>query len=243
MRVSLRDSPARVEISLSGVGGPLNAPCKIRCQRRSVYSVMYWPSAGCSMSLMPCFDRDHAFEEGIVIGRLLAGYGEIELQMCMCLIVVEGILDVPIRTIFGKRGAEERIKIGKRELEPDFGKASLLADLTEATADLDWCRQIRNQYSHCQWYWTAQEGLCFVNLEELAKQPTQILSVMGQRHPVDVPLLQRQEDFFWYVKQRFMHLETAYRAWDQAQARGGAAGPPSFVYPKPPKIPRPPAHN
>jgi hypothetical protein len=148
------------------------------------------------MSLMPCFDRDHAFEEGIVIGRLLAGYGEIELQMCMCLIVVEGILDVPIRTIFGKRGAEERIKIGKRELEPDFGKASLLADLTEATADLDWCRQIRNQYSHCQWYWTAQEGLCFVNLEELAKQPTQILSVMGHRHPVDVPLLQRQEDFF-----------------------------------------------
>jgi hypothetical protein len=196
------------------------------------------------MSLMPCFDRGQAFDEGIVVGRLLAGYGEIELQMCMCLIVVEGILDVPIRTIFGKRGAEERIKIGKQELEPDFGKANLLVELTESIGDLDWCRQIRNQYSHCQWYWTAKEGLCFVNLEELAKQPKQILSVMENRHPVDVPLLQSQEDYFWYVKQCFMHLETAYRDWERTHARGGsAAGPPRFVYPKPPKIPRPPAHN
>jgi hypothetical protein len=72
------------------------------------------------MGLMPCFERGQAFDEGIVIGQLLAGYGEIELQMCMCLIVVEGILDVPIRSIFGKRGAEERIKIGKRKLVHRF---------------------------------------------------------------------------------------------------------------------------
>jgi hypothetical protein len=37
------------------------------------------------MSLMPCFDHDQAYAEGIVVGRLLAGYGEIELQMRMCL--------------------------------------------------------------------------------------------------------------------------------------------------------------
>ena len=114
------------------------------------------------MSLMPCFDKGKGFDESIIIARLLAGYGEIELQMCMCLIVVEGQIDTPIREIFEKRGAEFRIKTGANALETEYAHAGLLTELTEALADLDWCRQIRNQYSHCQWFWTATEGLCFV---------------------------------------------------------------------------------
>jgi hypothetical protein len=195
------------------------------------------------MSLMPCFDPRQAHAEGIVVGRLLAGYGELELEMCACLIAVERIFDVPIREIFGKRGAEKRIEIAEEALQAAFGDAGLLADLTQAIDDLDWCRQIRNQYSHCHWYWTAQEGLCFVNLEELAKQPTAITSVTAAKHPVDLPLLNAQESYFFYVKQCFMHLESAYRAWDQARSRGGATGPLSFVHPTPPKIPRPREHN
>jgi hypothetical protein len=196
------------------------------------------------MSLMPCFRPTQGSAEGVIIGRLLAGYGEIELQMCACLIAVEGgLLDIPIRKIFGRRGAEARIKIGKGELEPDFTNAHLLADLTEALDDLDWCRQIRNQYSHCQWYWTAQEGLCFVDLEDLAKQQNAILSVVENRHSIDVPLLESQENYFWYVKQCLMHLADAYRAWDGTRARGGRARPTSYVYPKPSKIPRPSRHN
>jgi hypothetical protein len=195
------------------------------------------------MSLMPCFEPPQGFAEGVIIGRLLAGYGEIELQMCACLIAVEGILEIPIRKIFVKRGAEGRIKIGKAALEPDFANANLLAELTEALADLDWCRQIRNQYSHCQWYWTTQERLCFVNLEDLAKQPNAISSVMANRHPIDVLLLESQENYFWYVKQYSIHLETAYRTWDAGRARGGRTGPTRLVYPKPAKIPRPSKHN
>jgi hypothetical protein len=49
------------------------------------------------MSLMPCFDKGQGLDESTVLARLLAGYGEIELQMCMCLIVVEGDIDTPIR--------------------------------------------------------------------------------------------------------------------------------------------------
>jgi hypothetical protein len=195
------------------------------------------------MSLMPCFVPGQAYDEGIIIGRLLAGYGEIELQMCACLIAIEGIYDIPIREIFTERGAEKRIRNGRKALWQDFAKANLTVDLTEALADMDWCRQIRNQYSHCHWYWTSQEGLCFINLEELAKQPTQILSLTANRHPIDVPLLQRQEEYFWYVKQCFMHLTDAYKAWDQAQTRSWGRRPSISVYPKPPKIQRPPAHN
>ena len=78
--------------------------------------------------------------EGIVIGRLLAGYGEIEMAMCACLVAVEGMLDIPIRRLFDTRGAENRIKAAKKALQIDFANAGLLADLTQALADMDWCR-------------------------------------------------------------------------------------------------------
>ena len=61
--------------------------------------------------------------------------------MCMCLIVVEGIIDIPIRKIFSKRGAERRIETAEKALQADFANVGLSADLTEAMADLDWCRQ------------------------------------------------------------------------------------------------------
>jgi hypothetical protein len=35
-------------------------------------------------TIMPCFDRFP--KEGDLIGRLLAGYGELELEMCACVI-------------------------------------------------------------------------------------------------------------------------------------------------------------
>jgi hypothetical protein len=195
------------------------------------------------MSLMPCFKPGEAYEEGIIIGRLLAGYGEIEMTMCGCLVAVERIFDLPIRTIFGERGAKERIKTARRELQSDYANAGLSAELIEVLSDMEWCRQIRNQYSHCQWYWTAQDGLCFVNLEEVAHQPTMIIDPTANRHPVDVSLLEAQENFFWYVKEFFTHLASAYRTWDQTRVRGGAAGPPTLVYARPPKVTRPPAHN
>jgi hypothetical protein len=192
---------------------------------------------------MPCFGPDQAQAEGIIIGRLLAGYGEIETQVCMCLIMVEGFIDLPIRTIFGERGAEKRIKTARKALESDYAKAGLLVPLLQALADMDHCRDIRNQYSHCQWFWTEQEGLCFQNLEYLATQATPITSVTAGKLTLDLPLLSAQEQFFWYVKQCFMHLETAYRGWNEQQARGGAAGLASYVYPAPPTVARPPLHN
>jgi hypothetical protein len=195
------------------------------------------------MSLMPYFKPGQAFDEGVILGRLLTGYGELEVVMCSCLIAVEGLVDRPIKTLFRTRGAGPRIKIAEGALKSDFTNAALVADLTQALADLDWCREIRNQYSHCQWYWTAHDGLCFVNLEELAQEPDTITDLKENKHPINVALLTAQEDFFWYVKQCFNHLDSAYRAWDQDRSRGGASGSAPFIYPKPAAQPRPTRHN
>jgi hypothetical protein len=188
---------------------------------------------------MPCFGPEQACHEGVLIGHLLTGYGEIEVQACMCVIVAESNLDSPIRKIFEKRGAETRIENLRDALQTDFARAGLLPDLKEALDDMDWCRQIRNQYSHCQWYWTSEEGLCFVNLEDLAKQPTYILGLTDTKHRIDVTLLAAQENFFFYVKEFFQHLASAYSVWDLGRSRG-KAGPP---HPKPTKLARPPLHK
>jgi len=170
------------------------------------------------MTLMPCFGPYQAPAEGILIGRLLAGYGELEVSMCACLIAIEGQFDAPIRQLFNERSAEKRIKESKKALIPEYTKAGLHIELAEALQDMEWCRTLRNQYAHCQWYWTSHEGLCFVNLEELAKQPAQILALMTNKHSIDVKLLLVQEEYFNYVKESFAHLESAYRAWDRARS-------------------------
>jgi hypothetical protein len=119
-------------------------------------------------------------------------------------------------------------------------RAGLIGDLVQTFDDLDWCRQIRNQYAHCQWYWTQQDGLCFVNLEELAQQPTTILNdLTAGRHSIDLALLNAQEAFFWYVKECLMHLGDTYRDWDRQQ--GSVAGPVIYVHPKPQVVARPPS--
>jgi hypothetical protein len=192
------------------------------------------------MSLMPCFQPNQAFTEGVVLGRILAGYGELELTMCDCLIAIENVFDLPIRDIFGERGAEKRIKIAKKRLLAEYAKASLQTELAETLDDMEWCRLIRNQYAHCSWYWTQQEGLCFVNLEELAKQASTIINLMGNRHPIDEPLLNAQESFLNCVKEGFTHLASAYRAWNQTRAAPRSS---IYIFPKPLKIARPLLHN
>lgn len=195
------------------------------------------------MSLMPCFDAaDQARTEGTIVGRLLVGYGELEVQLLACHFAVENIYDLPIRDLFSDRGEKRRLKTSKAALRSDYTRAGLIGDLLQTFDDLDWCRQIRNQYAHCQWYWTRQDGLCFVNLEELAQQPTTILNDLTVgRHSIDLPLLNAQEAFFWYVKECLMHLGDAYRDWDRRQ--GAVAGPAIYVHPKPQLVARPPLHN
>ena len=196
---------------------------------------------GFAMSLMPCFQREQASAEGMIIASLLAGYGELELEMCACLIKVEGQIDFAIKKIFAKCSAEERIKRARKLLTPDFTKAGLETVLAGALTDIDYCRKIRNQYAHCQWYWTSHEGLCFVNLEDLAQQAAPITAVTDDKCSIDVPLLQAQEAFFNYVKECFKHLQDSYVAWDRN--RTGQRRPPFSIFPKPTTITRPPLHN
>jgi hypothetical protein len=192
------------------------------------------------MPLMPCFSPDQAANEGIIIGRILAGYGELETTVLACLVAVEGQVDYPIRHLFKRTAAENRLKLARNALLPDYIKAGLEGEMTEALNNIDWCRKLRNQYAHCQWGWTTTDGLFFVNLEDLADQLDPIRKVMAHSLPVDVQLLEEQEAYCNYVRESFMHLETAYLARHRA---GPGVRQPTHFFAKPLGKTRPPMHN
>ena len=171
------------------------------------------------MPLMPCFESSQAEEEGKIIGKILAGYGELEVTVLSCLVAVEGQLDLPIRQLFGRMSAERRINLARKRLLPDFTKAGLGAEMKEALRELDWCRELRNQYAHCQWGWTSADGLFFANLERLADQQNPISNVMDQRCYIDVPLLQEQEAYCNYVREFFTYL--GYGISSMGSSEGG----------------------
>jgi hypothetical protein len=114
---------------------------------------------GMTETIMPCFDRFP--EEGNMIGRLLAGYGELELELCRCVAVINGDLDAAIRAILRERGEQKRIGKADSLAKLAYVDAGLGSYYCAAISDMHWCRLIRNQYAHCNWYDTPAEGVCF----------------------------------------------------------------------------------
>jgi hypothetical protein len=160
-------------------------------------------------TIIPAF-RD-ATEEGNLVGRLLAGYSELEVEMLGCAIEVTHDTDASVRALYGTRGEFNRIKTMRKLTEAAFVKAGFGRTYAATMDDMDWCRTIRNEYAHCQWYYTPQEGLCFVHLEDLARGSAKIDSLMNAKLPVDAKLLSQQEAFFKYVQKCFWYLGEQYR--------------------------------
>jgi hypothetical protein len=186
--------------------------------------------------IVPCFAEDQAEGEGKIIGRLLAGYGELELEMCGCLAAtINEDLDGAIKALFRVRGEERRISAADTRMKQQFIVAGLAAPYQAALCDMDWCRQIRNQYAHCHWYYTSPEGLCFINLENSAKKSDPIIRVTDGRLPLDVKLLTEQETYFKYVQKCFWYLKDTYRTW--------VGRPSTLDWPLPPKLNRPQRHK
>jgi hypothetical protein len=186
-------------------------------------------------TIMPCFDRFP--KEGNLIGRLLAGYGELELEMCACLAATTDDLSAAIKRLFGIRGEYKRIKTADAMMKASYASAGLASKYNHVIGNMDWCRTVRNQYAHCNWYDTTAEGLCFVDLEHTAKLKRKIKSVAAHRYPIDAVLLKRQETYFTYVRECYWHLAAAYRI---ARGKGFKGGP---LHPWPPRLARPPRHN
>jgi hypothetical protein len=192
-------------------------------------------------TILHCFDPGSAEAEGKIVGSLLAGYGELELEMALCLIAATGNYDASLKALYSVRGEEKRIKKADRMMKVQYVNAKLAIDYKQTISDMQWCRKIRNQYAHCQWYYTPVDGLCFVDLEASSLLSIPIANIENHKVRADIQLLQHQMDFFVYVRKRFWYLAEACQRYIATQKPG--ARPSSSIHAIPLTVVRPPLHN
>lgn len=184
-------------------------------------------------TILPSFVRFEA--EGQIIGRLLAGYGELELQLCNCVSMVISDLDAVFKAMFRIRGETPRIKIADALGRKPYAAHQLESEFSDAIRAMRYCLKIRNQYAHCQWYDDNTGKLAFVNLEEIAGQDTVISNLLGlTTHHVDSALLTRQELYFIYVSACLDYLNY--------EGRRKAGKLPSHIFEAPQRMIRPPLY-
>ena len=94
--------------------------------------------------MMPAFCQ--APEQGAIIGRLLAGYGELEFEMGPCLgVTTRGDPEAGVRELFSERGEKDRIRKARKGMVPEYERIGLRKECETALGDMDWCRDVRDR--------------------------------------------------------------------------------------------------
>lgn len=172
-------------------------------------------------------------KEAVIIGRLLAGYSEIEYAVGLCLAAVLDDPDTMVRVLFRTRGEEQRLEIADALMRHKFDSAKLTSTYCEAMADAHWCRRIRNQFAHCLYDGHSDDFLRIVSLEDSAK--ARAGGTTATRIAVTPDLLKYHEEYFGYVQWCLFFLEKEY-----LKVVGKIS---SHAHSLPKKIARPPLNN
>jgi hypothetical protein len=200
------------------------------------------------MPLMPAFRRRK--KSAAVVGRLLAGYGELELLLAYCVGTADAARTKPkpgqqigehrihyenqaIKDLFRNRGGYERLKMAKKRMNKAFAEAGLKNDYIETMGAMQKCLEVRNLFAHCHWAQSKKRGLYFINLEDaaIASGPLKLDSIRY----ADPKILARLEDYFWYTFECLDFLAKAL-----AVKKNLMRGP---VPPQPPRKPTLPKHH
>jgi hypothetical protein len=200
------------------------------------------------MPLMPAFRRRKT--SAAIVGRLLAGYGELEFLLAFCVGAADASRTAPepgqqigvhrayhehqaIKDMFRERGETNRFNRAKKRMNKEFARASMKADYTETMSAMHQCLKIRNLFAHCHWTQSKKRGLFFINLEDVAVA-TGPLKLNAFRH-ADPKTLARLEDYFWYTFECLDYLAKALAVKTKVML-----GP---APPRPPRKPPLPKHD
>jgi hypothetical protein len=144
-----------------------------------------------------------------VIGRILLDYSELELDLMNCIQVArEYDLDGCLKAMFRIRGETNRVSIADGLGRQVYAKLDLEAEFGLMINTLKKCLGIRNKYAHA--YWHDPDGgqdLCYVALEELAKEDAEVKDLAGLSFfYIGEGLLLRQEAYFEYARDLMTYL-------------------------------------
>jgi hypothetical protein len=177
-------------------------------------------------------------KEAAIIGRLLAGYGEIEFFILQILEKVLNHPSIAARLLFRLRSETNRLDIADAALCEVCYSWDLKDAYDNAMATVRYCLKIRNQYAHCHWLPETENGLFFCNLETPSKEKHGeiILEFLN----VDESLLEWQETYFAFCQETLLWLRFELQhKLDPAEALKRSI--PRFARPK--GISQPPLHN
>jgi hypothetical protein len=172
--------------------------------------------------------------ENAIIGRLLTGYSDLELDLLHAVHNATGDFDTALKGMFGARGETLSINTAVKLGRPSYVALGLGADFDAAIDAMRHCLSIRNQYAH-HTFWDDYSGqLAIGALEMVAKQPGPFADLGSvQVEHVDCPLLQEQERYF-----RFTDGLLAWVNYEGRRLTGNVNATP----PKPAAMPRPRLH-
>jgi hypothetical protein len=138
--------------------------------------------------------------EAALIGRILAGYTDVELDLMNCVKSAREDLDTVLKAMYRARGETQRIDIADAFGRQSYRQLGLGTQFEMAVGAVRHCMKIRNQYAHCIW-WNDNSGkLAFANLEEIAKLNDVVLDLRGMSvHHVDSGHLASQFAYFEYA--------------------------------------------
>jgi hypothetical protein len=173
-------------------------------------------------------------EERSIIGQLLMAYGEIEFALVRLFnAYFEEDDSVAARVLFRVRGEGPRLELADALLRPAMGKAGLKPQWGIALGAARHCKNIRNQYAHCHWWYDEGVGLCFMNLDEEVSSKEGALEVTFK--PINLGLLKEQHLYFSYALDCLYYLDGEYRK------KKGLS--PTLDLEVPKSIPAPPLHS
>ena len=139
-------------------------------------------------------------KEAALIGRMLAGYADLEIDLMNCAKEVRGDLDLVLKTMFRGRGNSQRIDLADAIARQPYIDLGLGGEFERAIAAVRLCLRIRNLYAHCTWWSDSSNQLAFANLEELAKLNVVVTDLRGLTvNHVNEPHLQAQFAYFEYA--------------------------------------------
>lgn len=178
-------------------------------------------------------------KEAAIIGRLVVGYGALEVDLMWVLGATLEDKNIATRVLFRNRGEEQRIAVADALIRPKFAALGY-DDRWAATIDaMRHCKIIRNQYAHSIWFSTRfedgkvqPEPIRFVALESAVQSSTPV--EVQTWKAITVELLSKQEAFFINTRQWLCHLQHVYE--DRAALDA------SLLKQQPPRIEKPPPY-
>jgi len=139
-------------------------------------------------------------KEGDIIGRLLAGYSNIEVSLFHAVHVATGDFDGALKKMFGVRSESKRINAAENLGKPEYQRLHLDTDFEKALRVMRCCLNIRNQYAHWVWWDDHSGKRAFANVEDLTKYKRKVKDFSRLKpHHVDANLLTAQEAYFVYA--------------------------------------------